>query len=111
MEKTKKKVVVKVKAVVKDKSVQKMQLPTRDTSRLVVLGQGFKSKEIKMDKAVDLSTLKIGGKLFSDIISSRPCIGNTTRAGLALQGITCKAVEVMPKNKKLWTVVIFTRKK
>jgi len=109
MEKTVKKLAVRSKA--KDKTVQKISLPVRDNSRLVVLSQGFKSKEIKMDKAVDLDTLRIKGKLFSDLVSSRAVIGTTTRKGLALQGITCKAVKVLPNNKKLWSSVIFTRKK
>jgi hypothetical protein len=110
MAKTIKKLKVGVR-VRKEKTVQKEKLPSRETARLPVLLQGFKDKEVKLDKEVNLETLKIGGKLFGDLISSRAVIGRTTRKGLALAGIYCKAVKVLPNNKQLWSSVIFTRKK
>jgi hypothetical protein len=100
----------KVQSKAKDKVKSKITLPVATYSRLQVLLDAFKSKSIKMDKTIELAKLKIGKKLFGEIISSRPVIGSTTRKGLAVAGITCEAITKLP-NKNLWSVVKFHKGK
>ena len=100
MLKTIKKLAVRSKG--KDKAVSK--LPSRAYARLVVILNGLKAKSIPMNKVIDLAKLRINGKAFSDLISSRPAIGITTRQGLRKAGFVCECVKALP-NKKLWTSI------
>ena len=92
----------------KDKVVSKVSLPVRSYSRLIVLLNGFKSKQIKLGKEIKLAQLKIGGKLFGDLVSSRAVIGSTTRKGLLKAGIRAVAIKKLD-NQNLWSVVKFER--
>ena len=101
--------VLKVRKVMKVKEVTKVKFPVRDYSRLAVLLEALKSKALPLGKEVNLATLRIKGKLFSEIISSRPFIGVTTRAGLRAEGFKVEGIKVNPDNKKLYSVIKVTK--
>lgn len=105
MRKVKKSVKGQVKVRVADKTKSKVVLPQKDTARLVVLLNGIKAKQVKLNQVVDLAKLRLGGKLFQDLISSRPLIGTTTRSGLKKAGYAVECVKAHPENKKLWAVI------
>lgn len=105
--KTKK--MIKKSVKVQEKTSKKMSFPIRDYSRTAVLLDGLKTKKIPLNREINLSTLKINGKLFQDVISSRPLIGTTTRAALKAQGYKVEAVKVHPDNKKLYSVIKITK--
>ena len=98
-----------VKVAVKDKTKSKIVLPKRDYARAVVLLNGLKSKQVKLGQVVDLSKLKLGGKMFADLVSSRPLIGTTTRAALKQAGFKVECIKAHADNKKLWAVIRITR--
>ena len=105
----------KIKDVSKNKKiVSSVIIPTSLTSRVIVLGNYLNSLKLKkgQSKKIDLSSLKINGKSFESLISSRACIGTTTRAGLKESySFKCEKFITVPKeNKKLYVVFTVTKK-
>ena len=85
----------------------KVRLPFKPYARLTVLGSGLDKHQIPLNKVVDLSKLKVGGKSFEDLISSRPLIGSTTVKGLKKKHYACEAIKKTPSGRI--SVVRFTR--
>jgi len=84
---------------VEEKTKVKAKLPSRAYSRLVVLQEALAKHKVPFDKDVDLSTLKIDGQKFEDLISSRPLIGSTTKKGLLAAGIKCIPIKMTTSNR------------
>jgi len=112
------KAVTKVKASIKDLThkkavvLSKIEIPDSPTSRVVVLRGHLQSLKLKKGQSItiDLNTLKINKKSFVDLISSRACIGTTTRAGLSEYTFKClECVQSPTLNKKLYVKFIATK--
>ena len=112
-------IVKKSKASMKIKkeiSQNKVKLPQADNARLTVLSIGVKEDSSLLNRELNLETLtfKKGtykGKRFADLISSRACIGITTRKGMKLKGYEIKAVKVVPSNTRLYSSIIISKVK
>lgn len=111
--KTKIKKVLKAVSKVSEKTLKKVSsiLPTRIYSRNQVLNTILDEMKMKKneERKIDLTTLKNkAGKKFSDLVSSQPYIGTTTRQGMKENGyIVTKVFEVKTSptlNKKLYRV-------
>ena len=100
-------VVSKVNDLTHKKAVvlSKVQIPESPTSRVVVLGNYLKSLGMKkgVKRVIDLTQLNIRKVSFESLISSRACIGTTTRKGLSGYSFKCiDCVKSPTLNKKLY---------
>jgi len=107
LKKAVRKVVSKVNDLTHKKAVvlSEVQIPESPTSRVVVLGNYLKSLGMKkgVKRVIDLTQLKIGKASFESLISSRACIGTTTRKGLSGYSFKCiDCVKSPTLNKKLY---------
>lgn len=74
-------------------------LPYKPFSRLVVLKEALENNLLPLGKEIDLSKTKIQGRLFEELISSRPLIGNSTRKGLLQAGYKCIPIKLTSSNR------------
>jgi hypothetical protein len=107
-----KKVIKKVLKGKEKTKVKKISFYTavRNGSRFPILAEGFKNKSIPLNKVIDLSKLKIKGKLFSDVSSSKPYIGRDTMKSLEkVCRIKTEVIKRKEGNTKLASVVKFSK--
>jgi hypothetical protein len=108
--KTKIRKVIKGRVEKTKKKLKSFYTAIRSGSRFPILAEGFKSKSIPMNKEIDLGKLRIKGKLFSDLSSSKPYIGRDTIKSLeSVLKIKTLIVKRKEGNPKLASVVKFTK--